>query len=826
MAEEQDKTEREEQAKKERIIPREIETEMKESYLNYTMSVIVGRALPDVRDGLKPVHRRILYSMYEEGMFHNKPYKKSARVVGNVLGRYHPHGDSAVYDSMVRMAQDFSLRYILVNGQGNFGSVDGDPPAAMRYTEVRLNKLAEEMLEDINKDTVNFVDNFDGSLKEPSVLPSKIPNLLINGSSGIAVGMATNIPPHNIGETIGAAISIIDNPDISIDHIMHYITGPDFPTGGIICGRNGIINAYMTGRGKVIVKAKYGIEEKKGKKSIIVNEIPYAVNKAEMIKNIANLIRDKKIHGIADLRDESDRDGMRIVIQLKSDVNEDVVMNHLFKHSRMQITFGINMLALVDNKPRILNIKEMLENYIDHRKEVVIRRTQFELKKSEERAHILEGIIKALDNVDLVIRLIRKADTIGNARAALMQNFEITEIQVNAILDLKLQKLAGMEQEKIKKEHKELLELIEKLKARLASEKEIYAIIRKELVELKEKYNDDRRTKISSEEVTELDMEDLVETEDMVITVTAQGYIKRQSIDLYKQQKRGGIGIIAANTREEDFIKDIFIANTHSYLLFFTDKGKVYWLKTYYVPEGSRQSRGKAIVNLLNLEKGEKITTYIPIRKFSKGDYLIMATRKGIIKKTSLESYSNPRRGGIIAVNLRDNDKLVDVVLTDGNQKILLATKKGMAVKFDEKDVRAVGRNASGVRGIRLRGEDEVIGMIIAEDSKTLFTITKKGYGKRTKIGEYRIINRGGTGVINIITNDRNGEVVFVLSLDEEEELMTITKRGIAIRLVSSGISVIGRNTQGARIMKLREGDAVVGATKIKKEDEESEEEV
>ncbi len=824
MAEEEQKKETEEQIN-ERILDREIDTEMKESYLNYSMSVIVGRALPDVRDGLKPVHRRILYAMNGMSMFHNKPFKKSARIVGEVLGKYHPHGDTAVYDSMVRLAQPWSLRYPLIQGQGNFGSIDGDSAAAMRYTEARLNKLAEDMLEDIDKETIDFVDNFDGSLKEPSVLPSKFPNLLINGSSGIAVGMATNIPPHNMGEVIDATVSIIDKPEVSVEEIMRHLKGPDFPTGGIICGKNGIINAYTTGKGRVVVRSKYHIEEEKGKKKIVVDEIPYMVNKAETIQHIANLVRDKKLSGISDLRDESDREGMRIVIDLKGDANPEIVINHLFKHTRMQTTFGIIMLALVDNKPKILDIKELLENYVDHRKIVVIRRIKFELKKSEERAHILEGIIKALDNVDLAVKLIRGAKTISDARTALMDNFSITGIQANAILDLKLQKLASMEQEKIKKEHKELIELIEKLKAILASEEKIYGIIKKELLDLKQEYNDDRRTEISGEEMTELNMEDLVEEEDMVITVTARGYIKRQSLDSYKQQKRGGIGIIAANTREEDFIKDIFIANTHSYLLFFTDKGKVYWLKGYYIPEGSRQSQGKAIVNLLQLGKEEKITTYIPLKEFTKGDFLIMVTKKGIIKKTTLESFSNPRRGGIIAVNLQSDDKLVDVLLTDGNQQILLSTKKGMAIKFDEKNIRPVGRSAMGVRGIRLRSEDEVIGVIIAEDSKTLLTVTENGYGKRTKISDYRLIGRGGVGVINIITSERNGNVVSVMSIEDNIEFMTITRKGIAIRTNSSGVSVIGRNTQGVRIMKLREGDKVVSATKIKREEEEGTEE-
>jgi DNA gyrase subunit A len=802
-----------------RVKPREIEMEMKESYLNYAMSVIIGRALPDIRDGLKPVHRRILYAMNEMGMFHNKAFKKCARIVGEVLGKYHPHGDTAVYDSLVRLAQPFSMRYPLIWSQGNFGSIDGDSPAAMRYTEARMNKLAEELLADIDKETVDFVDNFDGSLKEPAVLPSRYPNLLINGSSGIAVGMATNIPPHNMGEVIDASISLIGNPDASIPEIMEHLKGPDFPTGGIICGSNGIINAYTTGRGKVVIRSKHTIEEKHGRKSIIINEIPYMVNKAEMIEQIADLVRDKKVQGISDLRDESDREGMRVVIDLSKDANPDVVMNHLLMHTRMQVTFGIIMLALVDNKPRVLNIKQMLQNFISHRKEVVTRRTRFELKKAEERQHILEGIIKALNNVDLAVKVIKQSKEISDARSSLMSNFSLTEIQANAILDLKLQKLASLEQEKIKKEHAELVELIKKLKVILGDEKEVFKIIKSELMELKEKYDDVRRSEISGEEITELNMEDLVDKEDMAITITSRGYIKRQPLDAYRQQKRGGVGIIAANTREEDFIRDIFVSNTHSYLLFFTDKGRIYWLKAYYIPEGSRQARGKAIVNLLKLDKDEKITAYMPINEFPEGLFLVMATRKGTIKKTALEYYSHPRRGGIIAVNLRDDDRLVDVKITDGNQNIMLATKKGRAVKFDEKDVRPVGRNAAGVRGVRLKSDDEVVGMIIPDESKTIFTATENGYGKRTKVSEYRLTGRGGVGVINIIHSERNGNVVSVMCVDSDEEYMCITKNGIAIRTNTKGISVIGRNTQGVRIMKLRQGDKLVATTKIVKED-------
>ncbi len=803
-----------EEANQEKILPREIEEEMKQSYLNYSMSVIVGRALPDVRDGLKPVHRRILFAMHDTGMFQNKPFKKSARIVGEVLGKYHPHGDTAVYDSLVRLAQTFSMRYPLIQGQGNFGSVDGDAPAAMRYTESRLNKLAEEMLADIDKETVDFVDNFDGSLQEPSILPSRLPNLLVNGSSGIAVGMATNIPPHNVSEVIDASIALIDNPDMAIEDIMKILTGPDFPTGGVICGRNGITNAYMTGRGKIVVRARHHIEEHKGRKSIIVTEIPYMVNKAELIQAIAALVRDKRLTGISDLRDESDRDGMRIVFELKTDAQEEMVVNQLFKHSRLQSTFGVIILALVDNKPRILTIRDLLSNYIAHRKNVVERRARFELKKAQERAHILEGIIIALKDIDSCIALIKAATDIADARTQLVSAFKLTEIQANAILDLKLQKLASLEQEKIRQEHRGLLEQIQTLLGILADEQKIYGIIRQELSELKDKYADPRRTGISEEEMTDLDMEDLVEKEEMVITVTSRGYIKRQSVDSYRQQKRGGIGVIAAQAKEEDFIRDIFIANTHSYLLFFTDKGRVYWLKSYYIPEGSRQSSGKAIVNLLDIEQDEKITSYIPIMEFTAGKYLIMATKKGMVKKTDLELYSRPRKGGIIAVNLIETDRLADVRLTDGNQQIILATQSGMAVRFNENDVRGVGRNSIGVRGIRLRPGDEICSMVIADDTKTLLTITENGFGKRTKVSDYRLINRGGSGVINIITSERNGKVVGVLVVDNEE-FMTITRQGIAIRTSAKDISIIGRNTLGVRIMKLREGDKVVSMARI-----------
>ncbi|MDO8480673.1 MAG: DNA gyrase subunit A [Nanoarchaeota archaeon] len=798
-----------------RIKPREIEAEMKESYLNYAMSVIVGRALPDARDGLKPVHRRILYAMSEMGMTHGKPYKKSARIVGEVLGKYHPHGDTAVYDSLVRMTQDFSLRYPLIQGQGNFGSIDGDSPAAMRYTEARLQKIAEDMLDGIGEETVDFADNFDGSLKEPTVLPSKIPNLLVNGSAGIAVGMATSIPPHNLSEVSDAVIAMIDTPAIETGALLELIRGPDFPTGGIICGRNGIINAYSTGRGRIIVRGKYHIEQRKGKPALIFTEIPYMVNKAEMVAQIAELVRDKKLLGISDLRDESDREGLRVVIELKQDSNPEFIASQLYQHSRMQITFSIILLALVDNRPRVLTIKEIIQQHLLHQKEVVTRKTAFELRKSEERCHILEGIIVALDDVDLAVKLIKESKAVQDARAALRSAFSLSEIQANAILDLKLQKLASLEQQAIRDEHTGLVKRIAELKSILADEKKVYAIIRQELLELKKAYGDARKTEISSEEVMELNFEDLVEEQDQVVTITARGYIKRQPIDAYREQKRGGVGIVAANTKEEDVITDIFIANTHSSLLFFTDKGNVHWLKCYLIPEGSRQASGKAIVNLVQLEHGEHITAHIPVREFKEGLYLSLVTKQGIIKKTSLAAFSNPRKGGIIAINLNDEDKLIDVVLTDGKKQLLIATRDGMAVKFHEEDARAVGRNSIGVRGIRLQEKDAVVGVVIADDDKTLLTLTENGYGKRSPISDYRLINRGGSGVINIITNDRNSGVVAVMSVDGSEQIMTITKNGIAARMPVEGISIIGRNTQGVRIMKLREDDKVVSATKI-----------
>ena len=801
-----------------RIVPRVIQEEMKQSYLDYSMSVIVGRALPDARDGLKPVHRRVLFTMWEIGLLHNKPFKKSANVVGNCMARFHPHSDSAIYDTLVRLAQDFSMRYPLIDGQGNFGSVDGDPPAAMRYTECRLKKLAEEMLEDIDKRTVRFIPNFDNSATEPIVLPSKLPNLLINGSSGIAVGMATNIPPHNIGEVIDAAIKQIQNPDLSIEEIMQIIHGPDFPTGAFICGRNGIREAYSTGRGKILVRAKTSIEQGKNKSIIVVNEIPFMVNKSELLEEIAGLVSDKKIIGISDLRDESDRHGIRVIIELKKDADVNVVLNQLFQHTRMQTTFGIIMLALVNNEPKVLNLKQLIHYYIEHRKNVVRKRTLFDLNKAQTRDHILEGLIVALANINNVIKLIKDSKSVENAKHALTSSFNLTNEQAVAILEMRLQRLTSLEQEKIKQEHADLLKLIEELESILSNPQKIIDIIKKELSKLKEEYNDPRRTQIIELESAELETEDLIKDEEMAITITNSGYIKRLPLQTYKLQHRGGKGIIATTTKDEDIVKDIFVASTHSYILFFTNKGKVHWIKVYNLPEASRQARGKAIVNLLELQNEEIVTAFVPIRNFDNTHYLIMATKKGTVKKTELMAYGNPRRHGIVAITIEQNDELINVELTDGNQQIILATKNGNAVRFEERNVRPTGRSAQGVRGIKLDDNDEVIGMVVASDEKTLLSVTENGYGKRTPIAEYRLINRGGSGVINIQCSERNGNVVSICPVTENDDIIFISKNGIIIRVPAADISVIGRNTQGVTIMKLEAGDKVVSAVKVPRE--------
>jgi len=797
-----------------KIVTRVIEHEMKQSYLEYSMSVIVGRALPDVRDGLKPVHRRVLYAMYDLGMLHNKPFKKCARIVGEVLGKYHPHGDSAVYDSLVRLAQDFSLRYPLIMGQGNFGSIDGDGAAAMRYTEAKLNRLAEEMLQDIEKDTVIFVPNFDGSLEEPSVLPAKVPNLLINGSSGIAVGMATNIPPHNMHEVCDGVISVIDNPEMSVDELMSIIKAPDFPTGGLIMGSSGIRDAYRTGKGKIVVRARTEIEESKNKTRIIVSEIPYMVNKSEMIEAIADAVRDKKIIGISDLRDESDRDGMRIVFDLKQGANSDVVLNQLFTHSRLQETFGINLLALVDNQPKLLTLRDFVDQFILYRRSVVRKRTEFDLRQAEDRAHLLEGLIIALNHIDEIVKLIKQSKSADDAKQALIADYDLSEKQAQAILDMTLRRLTSLEQNKIRSEHESLLSLIKDLHAILDDEKKILGLIKAELLELKEKYGDVRKTQVLDSDMCSIDEESLIKPEDVVITITHAGYVKRLPMDTYRQQRRGGKGIIAAETKEEDFVENLFVANTHDYILFFTNKGKVHWLKVYQLPEAGRYAKGSAIINLLQLDEAEKVTAFIPVSKFEEDKFLFMVTLNGTVKKTSLSEFSNPRKGGIVALGLDEGNELVSVMLTDGNQQIIIATKNGSAVKFHESDVRHMGRTATGVIGIRLR-DDAVVGASIADDSHTLVTITEKGYGKRTEISDYRLISRGGVGVINIKITDKNGCVVGIQSVTDDDELMLISQSGILIRTPVKGISVIGRNTQGVRIMRLDENDKVISVARI-----------
>lgn len=787
--------------------PRLISQEMKESYINYAMSVIVGRALPNVNDGLKPVHRRILYAMHDLGMVHNKPSKKSARIVGEVIGKYHPHGDSAVYDSLVRMAQDFSLRYPLIKGQGNFGSIDGDSPAAMRYTEAKLDKVAEELLKDIEKDTVDFVPNFDDQLKEPSVLPAKLPNLLINGSSGIAVGMATNMPPHNISETISAIISQVDNPEITDEELMQKIPGPDFPTGGQILGRNGIIKAYKTGRGIVKVRGVCEVQENK----IIISEIPYQVNKTTLIETIANLVRNKKVMGISDIRDESDRKGMRVVILLKRDANGELILNQLYRHTQLAGTFGINNLALVNDQPRTLSLKEIIFNFIKHRRTIITRRTQFDLNKAETRAHILIGLKKALENIDQVVKTIKQSENVALAKEGLKTNFELSEEQSKAILEMKLQKLTSLETNKITEEYTGLLKLISELKEILENESRISEIIKTELEEMDNKYGGERRTEIIDIDEA-IDDEDLIEKEDCVVTVTHKGYVNRLPTDTYRQQARGGKGVRATGTREEDFVENLFITNTHDYLMFFSNQGKVYWSKAYTIPSGSRYAKGMNLINLLNLQKDERIKAIIPVSEFKKSWYLNMVTKNGLIKKTSLEAYSKPRKGGIIAINLKEEDSLIDVILTKDGEQLIVASKNGMAVKFKGDQIRAVGRNSMGVRAIRLV-KDEVIGVTRSND--TLLTITENGYGKRTKVDDYRLINRGGKGVINIKTSERNGKVAAIKSVTDNDDLIFVTQQGILIRTSAKNISTIGRNTQGLRIMKLNEGDKVISVAKV-----------
>ena len=804
-----------------KVLPVHLEQEMKNSYIDYAMSVIVMRALPDVRDGLKPVHRRILYAMQEAGMGSTKPYKKSARIVGEVLGKYHPHGDSSVYDAIVRMAQDFSCRYMLADGHGNFGSIDGDSAAAMRYTEVRMSKVAELMLQDIDKQTVDFVPNYDESLKEPSVLPSKIPNLLVNGSSGIAVGMATNIPPHNMSEVIDGTLRMIDNPDITIEELMQTIKGPDFPTGAKIMGRDGIISAYKTGRGAVKMRACTEISTlPNGKPRITVTELPYQVNKARLVERIAELVRDKTIDGITDLNDESDRKGMGIVIDLRRDANPDVILNQLFQHTQLQETFGVIMLALVDGRPRILNLKQMLHYYIKHQEDVIRRRTEYELKKAQARAHILEGLTIAIEHLDPIIKTIRDSQNADIAKEDLMSGYTLTEKQAQAILDLRLQRLTGLEREKIETEYHDVLASIERLQGILADEHKILNIIKEELTAVKAKYGDARRTRIT-EAVSDMNIADLIEEEDVVITLTHNNYIKRIPVTTYRNQKRGGRGVTGMGTKEEDYVENITITSTHNTILFFTNKGLMYRLMGYEIPESSRTARGTAIVNLLPIAKDEKITAIIPIEEFSDDKYLFMASRSGIVKKTVLSEFdTNRKKTGLIALSLKDDDEMIGIKLTDGSSRIIIGTRDGMSVCFDESDVRAMGRNARGVKGIKLRGEDEVIGMDIMRKGCDVLTVTENGFGKRTPVEQYRLQTRGGIGVINIKVTEKTGFVIGVKVVDEDQEFMLVSEEGIIIRSNIGEISVISRNTQGVKVMSLEDEDKVAAIAVFDVKDE------
>jgi DNA gyrase subunit A len=807
----------------EKIVPVTIEDEMKGSYIDYAMSVIVARALPDVRDGLKPVHRRVLYGMYELGLFHNKPFKKSARIVGEVLGKYHPHGDAAVYDTMVRMVQDFSLRYPLVEGQGNFGSVDGDSPAAMRYTEARLSRIAEEMLRDLDKNTVDFVPNFDDSLQEPVVLPSYIPNLLINGASGIAVGMATNIPPHNLNEIVDGLVALIKDPDIPDEKLMKYVTAPDFPTGGIIYGYDGVKEAYLTGRGKIIIRAKANIETlKSGKENIVITELPYQVNKANLIEKIAELVREGKLEDISDIRDESDRDGLRVVIELKRDAQADVVLNQLYKHTNMQVTFGVILLALVNGVPTVLTLKQMMQHFIDHRHEVLVRRTKFDLDAAERRAHILEGYKIALDNIDEIVQLIKKSKDVETAKNGLMKRFKLSEIQAKAILDMRLQRLTGLERKKIEDEYRETIKLIEKLRFILANKAKRMQIISEELLELKEKYGDERRTMIIKD-YSEFSIEDIIAEEDVVITISHNGYIKRFPVSGYRRQSRGGKGVTAATTREDDFIEHMFIASTHNYILLFTDQGKCHWLKVYEIPEGGRATRGRSILNLVQLEKGDSIRAYVSVRDFDPNRFVVMVTEKGLIKKTRLDAFSNPRKSGIIAITLNDGDRLIDAKISDGTDDIIIGTREGMAIRFNEQEVRDMGRNASGVKAITLDKNDYVVGMIVSKRKSTVLVVTENGYGKRTEIDEYRITRRGGKGVRTLKTSDKNGKMVDIKEIDDNDDIVIITEKGMIIRQHAKDLRVMGRNTQGVKLIKLNAGDRISAIARVVPEEENEE---
>ena len=806
----------------EKIVPITLEEEMKSSYIDYAMSVIVARALPDVRDGLKPVHRRVLFGMHELGLAYNRPYKKSARIVGEVLGKYHPHGDSAVYDTMVRMVQDFSLRYPLVDGQGNFGSVDGDSPAAMRYTEARLARISEEMLRDLDKNTVDFGPNFDDSLQEPLVLPSYLPNLLVNGSSGIAVGMATNIPPHNLNEVIDGLVALIENPKLTSADLMKYVKAPDFPTGGIIYGYEGVKEAYTTGRGRIILRAKANVETlKNDRENIVITEIPYQVNKSNLIEKIAELVREGKVDDISNIRDESDRDGMRIVIELKRDAQPTVVLNQLYKHTQMQVTFGVIMLALVHGVPKVLTLQEMMQHFLDHRMDVLIRRTKFELDAAEKRAHILEGYIIALDNIDEVIETIKKSRDVETAKNNLMKRFKLSEIQAKAILDMRLQRLTGLERKKIEDEYKETIKLIEKLRGILESEKKRKQIIKEELIALKERYGDERRTEIIKD-YKEFSLEDIIAEEDVVVTISHNGFIKRFPVSGYRKQARGGKGVTGVGTKEDDFIEHMFVASTHQYILFFTDKGRCYWLKVHEIPEGGRTARGRSIVNLLEKDKEENITAFVAVKEFRDDQYLIMVTEQGTVKKTVLSAYGNVRKGGINAINLVAGDKLIEVKMTDGNNDIVIGTRNGFAIRFHEKDVRDMGRTATGVRGIKLTKGDKVVGLLVIKHPQTsVLVVTEKGYGKRSDINDYRITKRGGKGVITVKTTDKVGKMIAMMEVVDKDELVIISTQGMVIRQSVKDIRVMGRNTQGVRVIRLNEGDTIADIARVIPEDEE-----
>ncbi len=799
----------------EKVLPISLEDEMRSSYIDYAMSVIVSRALPDVRDGLKPVHRRILFGMHELGLANNKAYKKSARIVGEVLGKYHPHGDTAVYDSMVRMVQEFSLRYPLVDGQGNFGSVDGDSAAAMRYTEARMAKITDLMLKDLDKNTVEFTTNFDESLQEPSVMPSYLPNLLINGASGIAVGMATNIPPHNLTEVINGLVALIEKPSLTSAELMQYVTAPDFPTGGMIYGYEGVREAFTTGRGRVIIRARANVEtHKNDRESIVITELPFQVNKANLIEKIAELVRSAKLTDISNLRDESDRDGMRVVIELKRDAQPAVIINQLYKHTQMQVTFGVINLALVNGVPKVLTLAEVMNHFLDHRMEVLIRRTKYELDAAERRAHILEGYIIALDNIDEVIETIKKSKDTETAKHNLMKKFKLSEIQAKAILDMRLQRLTGLERQKIENEYKEIIKLIEKLQGILESETKRNKILKDELLEIREKFGDERRTEIIHDP-KEFSLEDIIAEEEVVVTISHKGFIKRFPVSGYRRQARGGRGVTGAGTKDEDFIEHMFIASTHQYIMFFTQQGRCYWLKVHEVPEAGRASRGRSILNLLEKDRNDKITAFIAVKEFSDNQFLVMATKNGTIKKTALSAYANVRRGGINAINLVKGDELNEVKMTDGNNDIIIGTKNGMAIRFEEKKVREMGRTSTGVRGIKLNPGDEVVGFIVVKSVSTLLVITDKGYGKRSSIADYRITNRGGKGVITVKTGEKTGKLIAMMEVNDRDELVIITNQGMVIRQGLRAIRVMGRNTQGVRVINLKENDSIADIAKV-----------